>query len=181
MANVPTNINLLNAVMDLVAEATGITRANVIPGNDNAPAPNSLYATVLDVTVTGEGIDATVARDGLEDDEVDLNIKGNRIGNFSVQIFRVGAADAIENLLSFGASDVGQYWLSQNDLTWRKASDVRNLDAVMGSRWEERRSIDIELKYTSSRTDTVKSIDSAEITIELTDSIDITDTEEVTP
>ena len=42
MANVPTHINLLNAVMDLVAEATGIARANVIPGNDNAAAPNSL-------------------------------------------------------------------------------------------------------------------------------------------
>ena len=122
-----------------------------------------------------------MARDAAEDDEVDLNIRGNRIGNFSVQIFRAGAADAIESLLSFGASDIGQYWLSQNDLTWRKASDVRNLDAVMGSHWEERRSVDIELKYTSTRVDTVKSLESAEIIIELTDSIDITDTEEVTP
>lgn len=181
MANAPSKIDLLNTVMDMVAEATGITRANVVPGNDNHGAPNALYATVLAITITGEGIDAQVARDAAEDDEVDLNIKGNRIGNFSVQIFRAGAADAIESLLSFGASSVGQYWLAQNNLTWKRASDTRNLDAVMGSKWEERRSVDVELKYTSTKVDTVKSLASAEVIFELTDSIDITDIEGVTP
>lgn len=180
MANSPTHINLLNAVMALISEATGIERINVIPGNDNAPAPNSLYATVLAISITGEGIDSEVARDASDNTETDLNIKGSRIGNFSVQIYRSGAADAIESLLSFGASSVGQIWLQENSLTWRKASDTRNLDSVMGGEWEERRSVDIELKYTSTKVDTVKSLASAEIIINLTDSIDITETEEVT-
>lgn len=180
MANSPTYTNLLNAVMNLVAEATGIERSNVIPGNDNAPAPNSLYATVLVISIAGEGVDSEVARDASDDTETDLNIKGNRIGSFSVQTYRDGAADAIESLLSFGATSVGQIWLQENSLTWRKASDTRNLDAVMGSKWEERRSVDIELKYTSTKVDTVNSIASTEIIINLTDSIDITETEEVT-
>lgn len=180
MTNSPTHIDLLNSVMALVSKATGIEISNVIPGNDNAPAPNSLYATVLVISITGEGIDSEIARDASDDTEIDLNIKGNRIGNFSVQIYREGAADVIESLLSFGASSVGQYWLEQNNLTWRRASDTRNLDAVMGGEWEERRSVDIELKYTSTKVDTVKGLASAEINIELTDSIDITETEEVT-
>ena len=180
MVNSPSHIDLLRSVRAMVAEATGIPNSNVIPGNDNHPAPNSLYATVLIISITGEGIDSEVARDADDDTETDLNIKGNRIGNFSVQIFRAGAADAIESLLSFGASSVGQIWLEENNLTWRKASDTRILDAVMGSKWEERRSVDIELKYTSTKVDTVNSLASAEINIELTDSIDTTETEEVT-
>lgn len=177
MANSPLHIDLLNAVMDMVSEATGVI---VIPGNDNHPAPNSLYATVLDISIIGEGIDATTARNASDPEEVDLSLKGSRIGNFSIQFYRAGAADAIENLLSFNASAAGQLWLCSNGFTWKKSSEVRNLDGIAGSKWEERRSVDVELKYMSTRVDTVKSLVSAEIIIEMTDSIDITETEEVT-
>ena len=179
MANDPLHVDLLRSVRAMIAEATGIAKKNVIPGNDNAPAPNSLYATVLAFSITGEGLDSEVPRDAEDETKTDLNLKGNRIGSFSIQFFRSGAADAVENLLSFGTSSVGQIWLEENNLTWRKASDVRILDDVMGSKWEERRSIDIELKYTSTRVDTVNSIASVEMEIKLTDTIDITEIEEV--
>jgi len=183
MANDPLKADLEKAVRALVAQATGLdVDTHVIPGNDNGPAPNELYASVLTITVIGDGIDSEVDRVVSGDPtQTDLEMKGSRIGVFSIQAYRTGAQDALETLLSYGASSVGQIWLAENGLTWRKAGDIRNLDSVMATKWEERRAMDLELKYTSTRSDRVNTLATVEIDIIMDDSITIEDTTEVGP
>ena len=175
MAN-PTKIELADKVIAMVKAATG---EMVIPGNDNAPAPNGLYATVLLLDIEAVGVDSVVGRDATNPALVDITLKGTRIATFSVQFYRAGAQDALEKLLAFRMLPTGELWFDQNNIIWYTSSAVRVLDTVMGSMFEERRSIDIGMQYITTTTQTVNGIASAAINIEMSDSVDISDATEV--
>ena len=104
MANTPTHATITAAVRGLVAEATGLDfDTAVIPADDNHSAPNGLYATVLASSIRQEGLDSESVSDNAGDDtKSDINIKGNRIGFFSVQFYRTGANDAVMDLFVNG-------------------------------------------------------------------------------
>jgi hypothetical protein len=164
----PTEVTINDKVRELVAEASGIDINNVIPGNDSDPSPNNLYATVLEITTISEGIDSEVQRNSVTPNKVEMHSKGNRIGVFSVQFFRDGAADAIRNLAAWPSTSVAQIWLNENGITWKRLGDIRNIDAVIATKYEQRRSVDIEIRYTSLRIDTINQLDSVVIDVETT-------------
>lgn len=167
-------------VRAFVAEAAEIESKYVIPGNDNHPSPTVSYATVLNITKRGRGIDAEVARPGPGATEYTLNHSGVRHVIYSVQFYGSGAEDYIESLLSFPATTPGQIWLAENNLTWIIAGDIVNLDTVINSKFEIRRSVDITLSYQSTRQVVTNKLGSVEIDFNYSAETDINETLEVT-
>ncbi|MCK5133224.1 MAG: hypothetical protein KAR40_13865 [Candidatus Sabulitectum sp.] len=180
MANTPLQNDLNIIVRAFVALATGLDRKCVIPGNDNGPAPTVPYASVLDITKQGDGIDSEVARPGSVPEEAKLFVSGRRNIVYSVQFYKDCAADNAESLLQFAATTPGQIFLGENGLTWRRAGEVRNLDSVMGSKFEVRRSVDIEFRFQSKTEIDVLTIGSVEIDLTLSAGSDLTENIEVT-
>lgn len=188
----PTDTVINRIVRAYVAEATGIALTNVIPAHDPAPAPNGLYATVHEIVVEGEGIDAESFFDNAgfpahdppiapDPEKCDIHSKGNRIGTFSVIFYRTGADDAAKNLLKYSSTSKAQIFFAKNNIVWKKAGHIRHLDEVYASKWEARRGIDIDIRYEDLRIDTFNRIGSAEISLkETSDGVDYTETMEVT-
>lgn len=186
MANSPTYDALFVTVRHFVAEATGMLPKYVIPANDNAPAPNTFYATVLPINIRMEGLDSEVARDNDGDDtKSDLHIAGNRIGTFSVQFYRILGRDnpgeLALKLLAYPTTSVGQIYMAENNITWRKHGDILDIAAIMGSKFEERKGVDIEIGWMATNIDIVNALASAEITVNLdADGVEYQETLEVT-
>ncbi len=179
MAN-PLQTDIDKLVREFVANSTGLDfDTNVIPGNDSNPAPNGPYATVLQLLTQGVGIDSEVASTGIDDEHVNLDQKGSRSITYSIQFFKDGAADFAESLLSYQSTAPGQLWLAENGLTWRIAGDIINLDAVMGSKFEQRRAIEISFRYQSVRQVSINSIGSVDLDINLSAESDLTENLEV--
>jgi hypothetical protein len=182
----PVNDDILDAMRVYVAEASGIPLTAVIPGDDNHPAPNGLYATVLDITTLTRGIDSEVKRESATPNKVTMLSRGNRTMTFSVQFFRNGAQDAAANFKSFPSTSASQlFYTAENPklLTFSRAGEVRNTDVDRGSKFERRRTIDVDMYYTSVREDEVNEIGSVEIDINITanSGTDINESLEVTP
>jgi len=167
-------------VRKLVSLASGLDSKYVIPGNDSKPAPNVPYATVLEIAQKGSGIDSEVATAGPSETQTTLEQSGRRIITFSVQFYKDGAAEFAEGLLSYASTTPGQIWLAQNGLTWSIAGDIISLDAVMGSRFEQRRAVDITFRYQSQRQIDINRIGSVEIDFSLSAESELTETVEVT-
>ena len=182
MANLPLHATITAAVRALVSEATGIAGSAVIPADDNHPAPNGLYSTVLGSTIRMEGLDSETVSDNSGDDtQSDIGIKGNRIGFFSVQFYRTGANDAVMDLIQYPSSSVGQIYMAGQGLTLRRMGEARDIKAIMGSKYEERQQIDIEIGWINTKADTVNSLASANIDINMSaDGVDYEDNLEVT-
>jgi hypothetical protein len=177
----PLQFDLDEKIREFVSLATGLDfDLRVIPGNDSHGAPNGPYATVLEITKIGSGIDSEVAREGPSETEVTLNHSGRREITYSVQFYRDGAADYAEGLLSYASTSTGQIWLAENGLTWQIAGPVQNLDSVMGSKNEIRRAVDITLRYQSTSQEDINAIGSVEIDLTLSAETDLTETVEVT-
>lgn len=167
-------------VRKFVSLASGLASKYVIPGNDDSPSPNVPYASVLEITKQGSGIDSEVAKEGPDPDlQKTLKHQGRRAIIYSVQFYKTGAADYIEGLLSYAATSPGQIWLAENSLTWGIAGDIINLDSIMGSKFEDRRQVNITFRYQSRRTVDINAIKSVEIDVTLSDSADLTETVEV--
>lgn len=179
MAATPTQQELDRKARAFVVQATGLSQNKVIPGNDPHPEPRGSYATVLEITKLGSGIDSEVARE-TGATTFRLDHKGRRSITYSVQFYRDGAADFIEGLLSYAATTPGQVWLAEQNLTWALAGPVTNLDTVINSKFEIRRAVDITFRYQSVRQVDINAIGSVEIDMTLSDSNDLTETVEVT-
>ena len=179
-SQLPLQDTLDVAVRKFVSLASGLDSSLVILGKDNNPAPNEPYASVLNIISIGVGIDSEVPTDGPTATETTLKHKGTRRITYSVQFYRSGAADNAEGLLSYASTALGQLFLAQNNLTWKLAGDVRDIGAVMGSKYEDRRAVDIELSYISRRNIDVNRIGSVEIDFTMSDSTDINEVIEVT-
>lgn len=180
MANTPLQNDIDIIVRAFVALSSGLDSSLVIPGNDNAPSPTAPYASVLNTTKQVDGIDAEIARPGLLQEDAKLFTAGRRNIVYSVQFYGPLAADQAEGLLSFPASSAGQLFLAENNLTWRRAGNVQNLDSIAGSKFETRRQVDIEFRYQSKSVTDIKTIGSVEIEMSLSAESDLTETIEVT-
>lgn len=181
MGSLPVQNDVDVLIRKFVSLASGLASKYVIPGNDSSPAPAVPYATVLEITKKGSGIDSEVAIEGPDPLlQKTLKHKGRRIITYSVQFYKAGAADSIEGLLSYAATSPGQVWLAENSLTWVIAGDIINLDSIMGSEFEERRQVNITFRYQSRRAVDINTIGSADIDITLSDSTDLTENLEVT-
>jgi len=180
MAGDPLQNEIDIKIRAFVAAASGISSNNVIPGNDPHPAPAGSYATALQINTKGRGVDSEVARPHETDPEkFDLFHSGVREITYSVQFYRDGAADYIESLLSFPATTPGQIWLGENNLTWKIAGDIVNLDSLIDSKFEIRRAVEITLKYESKREIEINKLGSVEIDFDLSAETDIHENLEV--
>lgn len=177
----PLQIDLDKKIRKFVSLASGLASKFVIPGNDSNPAPTVPYASVLELTKIGSGVDQEVATPG-PDPELQKTLKhqGRREITYSVQFYKTGAADFAEGLLSYAATTPGQIWLAENDLTWGIAGDIVTLDTVMGSKYEQRRAVNITLRYQSKRQVDINTIGSVSIDLTLSAESDYNEVLEVT-
>ena len=106
--------------------------------------------------------------------------QGRRSITYSIQFYKEGAADNAKGLLSYPSTTPGQIYLAENDLTWGIAGDIVNLDTVMGSKYEQRRAVDITLRYQSKRQVDINTIGSVEIDLTLSAESDLIEQVEVT-
>lgn len=156
----PTLDALNLSVRKIVAAGSGLAGKRVIPTDSNHPAPNGLYATVKDIVTVGEGMDAHSYRKATET-TFDINHYGNRLITFSVQFYREGAAEAAKALRMYIYTVLGQDMLAAANLSLRRVSEIRDLNAVFDRDNEPRVSLDIEfglveyLKQTTNRVDKV--------------------------
>lgn len=166
----PSQKDYERLVRSYVAQAVGMPSDHVIPGNDNNPAPNDFYATVLLMDIADDGIDAMIQSPGALPDTVDFTIRGSRIMPFSVQFYRVSGEfnpyDAARQLKQYAATPFGVQLLNDLGLVWSKASDIRKIPKVMGDQWEERANVDIYFRMSEYETQTVATIESAEINVQ---------------
>ena len=181
MGNTPAQNDLDILIRQLVSNATGLDSSLVIPGNDNHPAPIVPYATTLEITTIGNGVDAESTRVASGPTKACAKFSGRRFVTYSVQFFKDGAADNAEALISYPKTTPGQIFLNENNLTWNIASDIRNLDGLdSGEEYETRRSVDITFAYMSRNEYELNNIASVEIELTHSDgSEDITETIEV--
>lgn len=166
------------AVRLFVATASGVDRAKVIPAQDNAPAPDGLYASVKRLEQLNNGIDCQKIRNG-DDETVDVILRGNRSILYSVQFYREGSFHAASEMPMFAQSPQGSEALARLGAVWRGASSVRDLTALISNNWEERASIDIRIGTTIKKTQTVNAVTSVDITVSDGAEQDLTNDNEV--
>lgn len=179
----PSQSNLDKIVREFVSLATGLDfDAEVIPGNDPHPSPNVSYATVLEIITKGDGTDAELLTKKIADPTTaDSKLSGRRFVTYSIQFYKTGASDNARALLSYVKTTPGQIFLNENDLTWRLAGDIRNIDNLVGGgKYEQRRAIDVTFSYLSNREYDLRYIASVNVDLNLSSSTDLTESVEIT-
>ncbi len=160
---VPVTQSLERAIRGLVAAGSGLEPRRVRPGNADGPAPSGLYASVLLIHNAIEGIPATamsLASDGLSLNAPTVATVRDR---YSVQWFRDGARDAARRLSVWVYSPEGLQSALDAGLTLLRVSDVRQLDEVVSTSWEERAGLDLHIGYSQTIDQTLDYIQAAPI------------------
>ena len=159
----PTTQSLERAVRAYVAAGSGLEPRLVRPGNQRGNVPDGLFASVLLIHQTIEGIPATalsLTEDSLSLDAGTLATVEDR---YSVQWFREGARDAARGFSVWVYSPEGLQTAQDNGLTLRRVSDVRQLDEVVSGAWEERAGLDLHIGYTQKIHQTLDYIETVPI------------------
>ncbi len=176
-----TREQLEDAVHDYVVSATGLDDSLVIISEQHAPAPNGPYCTIKYLPDTDIGIDSEIARNNVDDDtQSDVRLIGIRNAFFSVQFYRAGAYDNARKMQNYHQTPTGRLLLEAGFLTFRRVSQVRAIDTIVSDKFEDRAGIDLEFIYVPGIVETVNSLGSVSIGIDMTDSVDIHDDLEVT-
>ena len=138
----PTTDTLEEAVRGYVALGSGLDfDTHVLPGNDNGPAPNELYASVLLVRSRQDGMGA------FQTDGTDALTQTAVQERYSVQWYRTGAKDAARQFRLWTATPEAQEYLLETGLALVRTSEVRQIDAIIADAWEERTGLDLDLGY----------------------------------
>ncbi len=151
----PSTYDLEDKVRGLVAAGSAMDPNFVIPGNDDGPTPDELFATALLIHQDIQGIPATpvtLASDGLA---LDAPTVATVRGRYSVQWFRAGAHDAARRFATWLSSPAGLSKAHEYGLTTRRVSDVRQLDDIVSGVWEERSGVDLDVEYLQTIDETV--------------------------
>lgn len=160
-----------DAVRGFVAEGSGLPSGNVVPGNDPAPAPIDLYATVLLIESKQEGLLPTIYSDGGAETQ-GLTLESID-ALYSCQWFRDGARDAAEQFRIWAESPNGLLEAGRRGLTFNSVGPLRQIDEIVSSTWEERAGVDLRLGYTLALNRNVGRIPASSIRIAI-DPIDET-------
>ena len=158
----PTTATLEAKIRAYVAAGSGLDPGkHVIPGNDKGPAPKELYATVLLVTSTGQGVPYRIVSNA----NVDVNDETVRTvrAQYSVQWFRKGARDAAQQFATWTSSFAGIQDAAERRLTFLGVSAVRQIDLIVSDDWEERAGVDLDVGYLESVTQQTTAIESVGI------------------
>ena len=160
----PDTQTLERAVRGYVAAGSGLSSNRVIEGNGDGSAPNELFASVLLITAEARGVPWTLYREG-EGDMLDAPTIGTVRARYSVQWHRRGARDAARRFSLWLWSPEGMERAATAGLTIARASDVRQLDAIIADAWEERAGLDLDIGYLESVSQQVGAIGSVPIAV----------------
>lgn len=144
----PTDEALDRAVRQYIADCAGLDAAQVVPGNDNAPAPAGLYATALLVEWTPHGLGSTrFAADPFGEDDLEAATWRPATADYSVQFFRDGAHDRARRFSLCASAPLGRAAAAARNLTLIRAGGALRLDALVTQRWERRAVVDLRLGF----------------------------------
>ncbi len=144
------------AAIYTVAEGSGLDLDQVIRANENAPAPRGLYSTVL---IISDGIDGTGVnwyRAG--DSAVAAHTRLVGQATASVQFYRTGAHDAAHGFRQWMESTAGIEYMEARGLAFDGSTDIRNLDFIVSTEYEERAGLDVSVRYAAMSERTVETI-----------------------
>lgn len=179
-----TQIDLMAIVRTFISGATGLTLAQVILGNQSAPAPNGPYATVVTTSVQADGVDwINYVEDdpGEADSLLDATTVGNREASFSVQFFREDVFEHAREVLQYPHTPNGHFFLLQNKMAWRSESPIINSDQVNPSNvWDNRAGITLNLGFKEITIQQINSLTSQEYTVDYSGESDLQETINVT-
>ena len=183
MALSPTPESVDTAVRAFVAAGSGIDPQNVIPGDDNGPRPNVLYATVKPITDITVGVPQEVyrAHPTSPDTMVNVHISSWQTVDYSIQFYRTGARAAAKQFRLRPHNPEGRRILAQAGLVWRNASDITNVNAVIASKFEERVALTAQFRYTETiDPQAVNAVNSVQFILKGTAEEDFEETKEIT-
>ena len=159
----PTTQSLERAVRAYVAAGSGLEPRQVRRGNQRGAVPDSLFASVLLIHNAIQGIPATASR--LTGDGLSLAVEtlATVEDRYSVQWFREGARDAARRFSVWVYSPEGLQSALDAGLTLLRVSDVRQLDEVVSTAWEERAGLDLHIGYTQTIKQTLDYIETVPV------------------
>ena len=175
----PNDIDYDRAVREYVQLATGLSA--VVRANTNNPAPTSSYATVLMISSTKQGFNSIESTYDTVNDNIINDITSNNLIQYSIQIYRDNnCLGLIRQLTMFFGTDTGRYFLQKNNLVLLDWSSERDTSIVTDGEFENRASVDITFGLVVSLTETVNSLVSSEINIDLDDETILEDSINIT-
>ena len=128
-----------------VAEGSGISSSNVIPGNDKGPRPGVVYASLL--LRTDRQLGLPIIR--YDDTALEPTITYWRRAVFSLQFYRAGATLKAREFADWSESEVGGL-PDENARGFRveRPHEVTRLDTLVADeKIEERAGIELTIKY----------------------------------
>ena len=129
-----------------------------IKSDQNAPAPEGLYASIR-VSHNSERLAAPTVKTVVDETGLTHTYSKEVVFTVSINFYRTGALDACEYMLSVNDMQSVNMLLSANKLGWGGTSNVRNLTALQYSEMEERAQIDVRLYANPAVTDKTGYID----------------------
>lgn len=161
----PTELAYDRAIRGYVKLTTGLKY--VIPGNENAPAPEVPYASALSIHDVKQGFTYGQHRFDDINDKVIVNSRSNQRVTYSIQIYRADNALELARLLTlYAATPTGQYYLETHKMVLTNWSTIRNLDKVIQDKeYERRAAVDLTFSLVASIEETINRI--AEVDIAL--------------
>jgi len=149
-----------------VASGSGLSGEVVIPGNDNAPAPNGSYASVLLINKINDGLAGNVNTTAAND-TVDVATVEVINYNYLVQFYRSNGGDDVQDLAErlriFYRTPAGELRLQELGLGLFGWSDVDLNDETIDSEFERRASITLTFRQALIDTNNVAAIKSVPI------------------
>ncbi len=152
------NINLERRLRTYVAKGSGIDTTLVIPGNESAPLPSGLFASVTLITDSTAG-QASEHYFDADDGQVGVSVQATHFATYSVQFYRSGAQSAAERFVKWSQSPLGRLEADRNDaeiqgtfggarFRVRNPLVVRDVSAIIpDDEYEERVAIDLDIAY----------------------------------
>jgi len=177
----PTTQSLERIIRAYVAEGSGLDPENVIPGNENAPSPNKLYATVLliDDSEIGTNQEIVGDADDMNNFKAPVTTLGSQVARYSVQFYRPGAIDACKAFRKYKSTPLGKLFLQGNNITLKLGSEIQRIDAIISDEFEERARIEIEVRYQDSLVQSLDTIGTVNVDVCYEDSGNLIIEEEV--
>lgn len=153
------------AVRKLIAQASGLPGNVVIPGNGPGPAPDTVFATVLRMTDQQLG---WPVEDRVDDGRgYGLESRSNRYASYSVQWYRAGAQAAGSQALEWLGTTLAADAATILDLRIHRFNQLRDMDAIVSSEWEERWGMDLEVAFFADRRWTADCVETVPIEVHI--------------
>jgi len=131
-----------------VALASGLPSPNVIPGNDNAPSPNGLYATVLLINEGEIGTNQELyGKPDAAGETIPVRVQASIRAVYSIQFYRDGAIDAARRFKKFKHTREAREYLQENNIIIKLPSLIERVDDIMSDEYEERARIEADIYY----------------------------------